>query len=97
MACCLDCHFKLEERHLKGVLPDALYQHLLREHDEIRDQIAAGCIPSRLLLHHAAWEDRVFPEYVSPRLLARLERDHKRIEGYLRFFGAGNNSEGSSA
>jgi hypothetical protein len=72
-ACCLECHFAMEERELFPFLPDAAQQALRWDHDMLR----ARGFPHAEVTEHSHREMRLYRRYCPAELVAQVETDHQ--------------------
>jgi hypothetical protein len=83
--CCVACHLSWEEQYVLPLLPRALAQRILGEHDWLRaHRRIMGAWPRRALIRHAEWEDGVLPALLPPRVLAKLHADHTVLDYKIR-------------
>lgn len=73
--CCLECHFRWEERVLMPRLPAELARELVARHDALEE---LDCPPA-LVAEHAAWEEQLFRPYVTSEQWAQLIADHRAL------------------
>lgn len=72
-ACCLECHFAMEERELLPWLPPAAQAAILQEHQELR----ARGFPHAGVTAHSHREIRLYRQYCPAELVAQVEADHQ--------------------
>jgi len=83
--CCVACHLSWEEQYALPFLPGKHQRALLREHRIMREWRAkSGEWPLALLLEHAEKEDRLFPQFLPPYVLAKMEHEHQILEYKIR-------------
>lgn len=71
-ACCLECHFAMEERELLPWLPPAAQAAILDEHQALR----ARGFPHSAVTEHSHREMRLYRQYCPAELVAQVEADH---------------------
>jgi len=72
-ACCLECHFAMEERELFPHLPAVAQAALRDEHADLRRR----GFPHAQTNEHSRREMRLYRQYCPPELVARVEADHQ--------------------
>lgn len=71
-ACCLQCHFSFEEKHLLPYLPLDLQDLIRAQHQWL---ILHG-FPPEWMDHHSRQEEEWYRQYCPPELVAQVEEDH---------------------
>ena len=72
-ACCLECHFAMEERELLPFLPPQAQAAIRTEHQALR----ARGFPHAAVTEHSHREMRLYRRYCPAELVAQVETDHQ--------------------